>query len=137
MVETGATTQETFLCDWKIVFKQLLEVLSQMNFKYGGIEYGPRIDYDGDLSFPDYEVFPGIYFPERKVNFLAKKEYLFTKPKIIYINIFQNDNSITLVDIAQSDPSLIYVWQNLLAHPGYRRFEENILSKLKLRLTKF
>lgn len=132
----GGMSKEVFSCKWEDVFEKLLDTLDKMNVKYGDIDYGPLKDYRGNLKFPDYEVFPGIFFPDQKVNFYAKKDALFSKSKILIISIYQSKNGPTLVNIDKADPSIMYGWQDTIANPGYERFEQKILTKLKYQLKK-
>ncbi len=70
---------------------------------------------------PEYEVFPGIFFKDLKVNFFS-------------FSIYQNKNNWSLVEYAKADPSIMYGWEHMLTDPGYIKFGKKILQQLRRRL---
>jgi len=130
----GGSAQEVYIVGWDIVFRALQKVLIKMNLSFTGIEYELKKVNPRDLSLHNEEIYPGIQFSDRKVNFFAQENALLSKGKVIYINIFQNQSGVTLVNINRADPSLMYGWQVLMANPGYERLAGRILSKLSKEL---
>ncbi len=126
----AAEGQKILQIDWQNAYDRLVLILNELGFSIRGIEYGPVMRSKNKYAFPDFEVHSGFYYPDRKVSFFAISNPLMREPKVILINLYQNQHGGTLVNISQSDPSESRGWQVAISRSGYKKLINSILMKL-------